>query len=176
MQDVMHTVIKIMNFVWKQSLKHRQFQQLLPEMYAENGNLSYYCEVCVYVLHNEIAVFVALFYTYNSKQVHILVAFVTAVPKPYILKGCLKRTSASGRRDPQPRCALCLIRPADQVQFYDLDLHSKKDADHWFKMIKNCNFFSFYFNIYHRQTNSFVLSKGSLLIIACKYHILLFMC
>ena len=68
MPDVMHVVVKTVNFARKQGLNHRQFQQLLPEMIAEYGDLSYYCEVRwvsgeatlrrVYALRNEIAAFV----------------------------------------------------------------------------------------------------------------------
>ena len=86
-------------------------------MDAEFSEFSYYCEVRwvsrvamlpgVYALSNAIAAFIAqkgfdmpkkymlttsfiqiaLFYRYNSKQVHLLVAFGPDVPKPFF-EGC----------------------------------------------------------------------------------------
>ena len=81
MQYVTHVVVKTVNFVRKQSLNHRQFQQLLLEMDAEYGDLSYYCEVRwvsrvallqrVYGL-NEIAAFLAQKGVRCAKPIHVV--------------------------------------------------------------------------------------------------------
>ena len=74
---------------------------------------------------------IAIYYTYNLKQLHILVTFgLRCSETPSFLKAVLKKLlpvwGGGTLAWLPPLGALCLIRPADQVQFYDSPFPQKR--------------------------------------------------